>query len=73
MTIVSELGTYSVNAPLDVVTVVVVVCANVWLKGKQLRASKAAPTAVVFIFIQAIRAGERRWSHVINTRPEAHA
>ena len=49
-TMVSELGTYSVNAPF-VVVVVVVVCANAGLDHKQLTASKAAPNAGTCIFI----------------------
>jgi hypothetical protein len=49
-TIVSEPGTYSVNAPFVVVTVVLV-CAKAWLDQKQVAASKAAPSVVIFVFI----------------------
>ena len=49
-TIVSEPGTYSVNAPFVVVTVVLV-CAKAWLDQKQPTASKAAPSVVIFVFI----------------------
>ena len=50
MTIVSELGTYSVNAPFVVVTVVLV-CPKAWLDQKQLMASNAAPSVLIFVFI----------------------
>jgi hypothetical protein len=49
-TIVSEPGTYSVNAPFVVVTVVAA-CAKAWLDQKQTIASKAAPSVVIFVFI----------------------
>jgi hypothetical protein len=49
-TIVSEPGTYSVNAPFVVVTVVVV-CVKAWLAQKQPTASNAAPSVLIFVFI----------------------
>jgi hypothetical protein len=49
-TIVSEPGTYSVNAPFVVVTVVVV-CVKAWLDQKQPTASNAAPSVLIFVFI----------------------
>jgi hypothetical protein len=39
-----------VNAPFVVVTVVLV-CAKTWLDQKQVAASKAAPSVVIFVFI----------------------